>query len=261
MSEEHTEATEETPSETPAETTAEENTEDAATKFVEMDPQTEARFKRIYANMKQYERVTKEMGEQNRALLDKVNGLEQGKVDETLRALRAQKQEALDNMDSARVAEIDEAMVDLKLAVKEEPAQAPQEQANDMGLTPQQEARLVSWATETNGDGEQIRPWAMPGHPYYGKLTNVAAAAMQDPNLAHYAAEGNMEPILKEVDKLMGLDQSKPGKRAAPTALSGKSDAQPPRPKGNGKLSADQKIIADAMGLSHEEYAKGITDA
>ena len=58
---------------------ASEAKEPDGTDFVQFeDPKIEARFKRMYANMKQNERALEEMGRINAALLEKVDKIEVG---------------------------------------------------------------------------------------------------------------------------------------------------------------------------------------
>src|SRR3546814_16681384 len=70
--------------------------------FKDLPPQVEARFKRIYGNMKDYERVAQETAKVNRALVDRLEKLETSDFQKQEDDLQARRQEARETGDLTR---------------------------------------------------------------------------------------------------------------------------------------------------------------
>ena len=89
------------------------------TQSVVFTPEQEARFKRIYGNMKQYERINNSLIEQNRILLEKFEKLETDTRQKTWNELREEKRKALESGEHGRVVDIDDKLAELREAPKE----------------------------------------------------------------------------------------------------------------------------------------------
>lgn len=255
MTEEHVEQTEEVPQEVQPEAEPQEGEE--TRKFVEMDEETQKRFNRIYGNMKQYERMMEQMAQDNRRLFDKLQHLESSQVQrvsgELINNLRNEKTRALEAGDFKRANQIDDQIDAAKEATQKKQQELsqqppPQEPESDSLFSPEDEAKIRAWAFESDAQGNPRRPWANPSHPLFQKAMNFAAGVMEDPNF-----DNSIETAMREVERLMGGFST--GNGASPV-LSGDQNLRQ-RPKKN-KLTKDQMLVADAMGLSHEEYAKGL---
>src|SRR3546814_16371180 len=61
--------------------------------FKDLPPQVEARFKRIYGNLKEYERVAQETAKVNRALVDRLEQLENSDFQKKVDGVPARRQE------------------------------------------------------------------------------------------------------------------------------------------------------------------------
>ena len=201
--------------------------------------EVEKRFRRIYGHMKQSERVNAELIANQRALVEKLEKVEQnvsdGAKNDVLATLKSEKKAALESGDFDKVIEIDDRIIELKTAVEKKPESKSQPEGP---LNREQLSRVQEWIREVNSDGDYIRPWAQPGHPLNAKVANLAAAAMEDPELS---AQG-MEAVLSEVDKLM----SKPKPVRTTAVLSGDGDIRPPSGKKT-TLSADERYVAAKM--------------
>lgn len=226
--------------------------EERGTKFVKFeDPEVEARFRRVYGSLKQYERVVEQMGNQNRTLLERLEKVEKSgekrEVDREIERLKEAKKTAL-REDPEKVVDIDDQIWKLRESAPKEtpvkPAAAPQTAPNHELAADQMEI-LNEWASETNNDGNFVRPWAHPTHREHEKAAKIAADLLEEPG---WNAKG-LESILREVDKRMTRT------RQEQTVLSGDSSAKPPSTKSKA-LTKDEKIIAKAMGVSEEQYLK-----
>lgn len=253
------EESEEAPEEAPQEDAEDEQeSAPAGTKAVEMDQETQARFNRIYGNMKQYERVVDKMGKENKMLIDRINELETKFVDKDVKdeitSLKEQKREALEMGEIDRVLEIDDQILEARLKAQKEPP--PKEEPDpqviaDEWMTPERKTALESWAIETDEGGQFRRPWANPAHPDHPKAVKVAQAVVEDPNF-----DGDdITAILAEVDRKMG-SFDKP-KRTTPTVI-GDSSGAPRRGQRDVKLTEDQKLVARKMGMSEKQYVEAM---
>ena len=226
----------------------------SGTTYQELTPEQQARFDRIYGNMKQNERVIAQQGDMLKTAMDRLRKMEGREAGNIVEDLKAAKVQALDEGDNARVVEIDAKLAQaqsLRTRIDEPPIhQVP---VQEQSLTADQEGALVQWAQEADTNGNALRPWANPAHPEYAKVTRLAEAALADPSLVTQAQAGNMKPILAEVDRMMGLKRNTG--RATANTLSGTTDVTPPS-RGKVTLTADEKIIAKSMGITNNAYLK-----
>lgn len=222
---------------------------------VELTPEQQARFNRIYGQMKTMEKTNKEVADEAAKLAGRLQELEsKSEARETtsqLDTLRIQEREALDTGDIERAQDLRDQMTDLKIEVaqpkpkeEEKPKADKAEAFVNEYLTPDRMAKLESWVQETSDSGQVLRPWADQSHPDHKKAMRAAWAVISDPDM-----EGaEIDQILQEVDSVTGALVGKPVKAARPSAqvLSGDSEA---RPKGGKKvqLNEGQKSVAHAM--------------
>jgi hypothetical protein len=239
MSEEQTE-------DAPAEESpqAESNGESKGTEFIDFDslaPEVKARFDRIYSNMKQNERLVEPLISENRDLRNRLEKLEtsdvQRSTDNAVASLTQQKAEAFEEGDYAKVAEIDNTLLDLKTQPSEQPRrQRAQPIEQQSAFTPEDAAAMQQWSNEANEDGSLKRPWTQSSHPLHSKAANIGAGVLDDPNIYGVSA------VMKEIDRLMGVEQNQ-ASRGVPSNLA--PDANVPARRGSSpKLSDDEKYVA-----------------
>ena len=240
----------------------EEPKENETTDFVAMDEKMQKRFNRVYSNMKQFERLYAQTMKDQKVLLDRLSALE-GKqqeqaVTQAVENLKARKVQALESGDHKGAVEIDDQIAQVRAVPekKPEPITTPTMEPVPEISTPDKEL-IQEWAHELTGDGNFRRPWAQAGHPYNAKATSIGMAVLEDPEFKGKATE----EILKEVDRLMGIEV-KTLKRTSPV-LSSDADV-PARKSKDLKLTVDQKKIAEVLyanespAKAHERYLKGL---
>ena len=208
------------------------------TQSVVFTPEQEARFKRIYGNMKQYERVNNSLIEQNRILLEKFEKLETDTKQKTWNELREEKRKALEAGEAGRVVDIDDRLAELREAPKEK---APLPNTSPSLFSPEQEEEIRAWSSELTNDGNWKRPWAHPSHPLHMKFANLAAGVMSDPQFSSRGVKG----VLNEAHRLMGSQQQS-AVRPSAGVLSQNQDIRE-RPKKTSELTADQRFVALKM--------------
>lgn len=164
-------------------------TEQVGTKFVEFDdPAVAARFKHIYGNMKENERLISIMADDNKKLMDKLDSMDrrqaEAEVEGRVTVLKDLKKTALEEADSGRVVEIDDELMKLRVPPEKTPAPAPDTAVQEENpLTTDQMAAISAWGQEMDTSGNYKRPWAQPSHPLHAKAAGMAAAVLNDPNM------------------------------------------------------------------------------
>lgn len=238
---------------------------------VEFTPEQQARFNRIYGQMKQKDKVIEQMATDQRKLFERLDNIETSQQErETgsqLDMLRTAEREALEVGDTTKAQELRDEITDLKIQSaqpkpKEEPK--PQVTGNEFVneyLTPNRMTTLQAWVAETGDDGQPLRPWASEDHPHHKTAMRAAWAVIGDPSM-----EGSeIGEYLTEVDKVTNAIIGTPtkAKRPAATVLGNDGDAPPRREKGV-NLDENQKMVARAMfpGMKASEaetrYAKSL---
>lgn len=235
------------------ESDAVESEQEQTTDHIDMDEATQKRFNRIYGNMKQYERIVQTMGKENKALLERLEKLETSTqkrdIDAAVSELKRQKVQALDEGNTEAVVEIDEQLARVRSIEEQKPAPSNGSATEEIINSRDQEL-IYAWGNELDGNGNYKRPWAQAGHPHNAKAAAFGAAALEDPELVSRGTEA----VLAEVDRLMGMEANKTGRRTSPVLAN--DGGVTPRSGGKTKLSDDEKIIAKAMGVSPEAYLK-----
>lgn len=211
----------------------------------------EERFKRIYGHNKQSERVIESLSKDMRSIIDRLDAQEQAqekkKLDDKLSELKGQKVEALKAADYDRVTQIDEQIIEEK--TKEDVKPKVQDTYQ---MSPQMVAKLTTWASELDNDGNMVRPWADPAHPKHQKMLQMATAIMQDPDFDDPDDLKKMEKVLGEVDRLFVTPKAT---RNTAQVLSGESVRNTSK---NSTLTEAQKFTARKMGMSEEKYAEAL---
>lgn len=222
--------------------------------FVELSPEAQARFNRVYGELKRHKAVEEQLVRDNTLLLERLAAIE-GTVAKTAEAtnaaaLRQAKAEALALQDYSRVVEIDEALLDLRLGTSK-PANGKIESASavesvEEPLDPRTISVLQSWGQARDGSGNLLRPWVMPDHPEHERAKAAYSFVIAGPDL------GNVEAILAHVDELMGsspppkLAPPPPPSKAKPVAFLA-TDVPPPNPRREPELTAEQIYIAKQL--------------
>lgn len=201
----------------------------------------ERRFNRVYGSMKMNEAAMRQMAEDNRKLIERLEAMESSQAkketDSRLAELKAKKISALENGDNEAVVEIDDQIATLRS--RPEPEKKPEKKQEDPGwFTQERQQAVVRWASEKDSEGNPLRPWAQENHPKNARCIEITNGVLNDPDFAG----ADIGEILSEVDRLMA-----PPKRKQPAAvLSGDT---PPRPKQGDKikLTEEQKLVAVRM--------------
>ena len=209
----------------------------------------EPRFKHVYSNMKEYERLFNQVIEDNKALATRVQEMSDWQHEAskggTVQSLNQQKVEALEAGEYSKVAEIDN---EIRRIEGMEAPKAPEQTATPPEtVDAESAARVQAWAQERAEDGSLVRPWVDNTHPAHAEAQRVANEVKNDPSIAQMGTEA----ILAEVDRRMSSKSN-----GASTVVNSTGDIRPPGDKKTPSLSAEQKIIAQRMGFSEADYAK-----
>lgn len=227
------------------------------------DPATERRFKHVWKRFRGEERVSTQLAADNKALLERLETVEQNVAqtgaNSATAELRSQKIQAFENGEWDRAAQIDEQMLDIKVAAASSNGVAAngsskvhETPADPGGLSSEDRTYVEHWQREKNDDGSQKRPWADPGHAYHARALRAITTISQDPEF-----EGApLEDILVEADLMMGV--TKGMRPAAGAVLSNDGNAGGGRGKKTPALSAEQKAVAAKMDMTVEQYAKAM---
>jgi len=213
-------------------------------KPVPMDPDTQARFNRVYGHMKQNERVIDSMASQMRLIVENQQRLEaeaeqRGRA-KAIAELKEKHTAALERADFKAAGDAAESIAELKaeekLAAKKPPA--GNGQAEPALLPPDVQVAIQAWQAETDANGNFKRPWAQAGHPKNRRAVSTAAGVFEDPE---FTTQG-VAACLREVDRLMGTPTVQ---RTAANVLSDDAGARPSTRAA--PLSQDEKLIAHRM--------------
>jgi len=184
----------------------------------ELAQKVEARFNRLYAQMKESHTVAQKteqiLMEQAKQMDDLKASMASQKSDSTMADLRKQLKEAKEDSDYDREVRIQEQMAnvvaeqkfaDVKLEPKKAPeAQPAQPQNQGPALSDNELSIVEAWQNERNDRNEVSRPWAYYGHPDY----QDAMAEVQAVLVSKRFANKSMQEKLAEVDKRMGMSKN-----------------------------------------------------
>lgn len=199
---------------------------------VELTPAQQARFDRIYGNMKRYEGDAKELREINQQLIRTVEQLHVGQTQIVSHLQTSDFKEAEAKLMSDRDAawqrgdmnaynsasdKINEIKIQKTLTERERAAQQVKQPIQPRGgvngeqlanaavhhgdLSPVEANIAKSWMSETDTGGNLKRPWTQPDNPRNQAAALQAQAVFTDPE---YAAKPVAEK-LREIDRRMGL--------------------------------------------------------
>lgn len=219
--------------------------EPKGTEPVELTEEQQARFNRIYGNMKEYERQNAQLIADQRRLAKKAETLqerlerfEKDSAAQRREALTAQKAAAYQDGDIEQVLKIDEQISQIR-----DPEPIPEPEPEPQNSVPDHVvAQIQSWRNEIDESGAFLRPWANENHPRFQDFANLAVQIGNDPQNAHL---DNMQ-VLEILDR-EARSRFAP-KRKTQTVLSGNSDA-PPREKG-------VTLTPEMKDISHKLYPK-----
>lgn len=224
--------------------------------FTELPPEVEARFKRMYGHMKQYERVAQEHAKVNKALVERLEKLEEGDFQERMETIQEQQRQAWENGDYDKAQKLNDKLIDYKLAQQgREEKGGPEVTAPNFQEDPIPEehmGKLSAWASETGRDGQPLRPWANPQHPQHRRALHAIQSAVLDPDLYDVETGEGFENVLKHVDGKMGRASSKPSPGAV---LPGSGDTSPRQSARTPRLTPEQIRAAEGMGYTPKQYA------
>ncbi len=225
---------------------------DRGTDFLDFKTATteeiEARFRRIYHNMKESGNradeaigFAKKMGERI-AVLERTQDevINSGEISDVKTALIKAK-EAGDI-----TSEVDLTTRLTRLASMKPKEAPPEDPTQDVGVSEHDVAVMQAWANETDEEGNLVRPYAQENSPQLRHIAALGQSITLDPQFAG----ASMEEVLAEVDRKMV-------KRKA-TGVIDPADNKGGKKGKSVKLSADQKYVAGKLGVSEADYAKNI---
>lgn len=223
--------------------------------FVEFEsPEVEARFKRVYGHMKQYERVSSNLAAENAKLVERLDKVESGQaekdVNDRLTVLVTEEKEAMESGDFEKATEVRNKITDLKVDAKV-PVKK-EEPKTDSWLTPERERKIAEWSAATDDQGNLLRPWADPDHEDH--QTAIAAAEV----LIIKNQNMDLDDLLTEIEKVNGRITQKTTRPFAST-LSGNSDVRPKSKKVS--LTEDEKLAARKMYPGNPDAEKRYASA
>lgn len=221
------------------------------------DPKLKARFNRLYRHTKEAnakaektERQVQLLADQNLKLQSALEKLVGGMRDEVkkkeLATLKQEMKEALATGDTETFVSVNERLVDMKREVTEE--KAPPSPSAPPPLPDTEMKVLHSWQNQTGDDGEDLRPWAKPGHPEFAATQDMIRLVVADPEMQ----EAPIREILREVDKRMSKaldaddEDEAPRRNPVQRAFSSPRGTRPAAREST-SLSAQERVIAEAM--------------
>lgn len=226
------------------------------TDFVEFDdPKVEARFKRMYAHVKEGERkvgslesALKASAAEQRKLIERLEARERKEAQKETKGeidnLRKAEKQAMEEGNYEQATLVRDKITELTIESKKEPPKK-EESKVDPGAA----NYINDWAAATDESGNLLRPWADPGHEDHQVALTLARGVFAQ-------MEGQpIDQVLAELDKqAKRLAPRKP--KADDAAVLSSGDGRPKPAKT--KLTSDQKAIAGAMypDLSPAEAAK-----
>jgi len=217
------------------------------TDFVEIeDPKLAARFRRLYGHVKSLERGNHALVEHTTALqkkLEEITGLvETGQTVAATKQIKDQLVLAKQRGDAAAEVELTDRLTKVNATPRQGTQLPPPPQTETIELN---EAR--QWESETDAEGNFLRPWAQPTHPRFNEAMALAKTLVGDPTVG-----ADMTRVLSAIDKKMGLKTAPAKRPSASTVMS--SDARPPRGE-LPDLTNEQLLVAKRMGIPPKDYA------
>ena len=218
--------------------------EDQEWNKVELNPEQQKRFNRIYAQLKSQDTIQAEIIKQNRQLMDKLEQYETtGKTVEhktELEKLKAVRRTMLMEGRLEEADQLDEQIYELRQAkpkAKEPTVDQP------VQLDPAIQNKVVSWANAVDADGEMLRPFMLPGHP-----KNKAALVLIESVLRDDALYGrDIDEYVIAIDKALesaGYMKTKTKTGFSPVL---ESSGQPRASRGKTSLSMEEIAVAKKM--------------
>ena len=220
---------------------------------VDFSPKQQARFNRLYRQVKEGDTITKQLASDNVVLLDKIDELNRNvtlsRGEDRMATLRQQIVQASEEGDTAKVLDLTDEIADIKgesNAAPEKPAKSTIPESKPEPTEAENEA-VMAWAFERDTQGNYLRPWSHPGHPDYEKTTALFDKAQE--------GGGTIDYVLLYVGS-----QMTPRSRAA--VLDPQRNHRPRTEKTT--LTAEEKTVAHRMyaaaGISPKDaearYAK-----
>jgi len=233
------------------------------TEFVDLPPEVSARFKRIYGNMKGYERQIGMLAQQNQKLeaeLTRLKSEASSKAQgEQVQALKGKLKTAMTTGDYDQMAEVTEEIAEIKAEQKKQAAlaeakpkpQAPQPQS---ALSKEEVDSVAAWQGEKDDSGKPLRPWAVKGHPKHATAVRLIQTVAEDPDFA----DEPIEKILAEVDRMMGVQKAAPvaEPEAEEEAPAPKRSIAPPTGRAEMKPQREvpTRLSNDAMRIAEKMF-------
>lgn len=234
---------------------------------VDFSPKQQKRFNRLYAQIKNHEKVVGTLADDNRKLLDKIEELSRtqslARAEDRISDLESRLEKAAEEGDIAEIKRLTNDIAETKIKAAGS-APAPMESpgrktgadpaANpEQGFAPTEEQRLREWAYERDEEGDYLRPWSHPGHPRHQEFLDLAQKAS--------SRVSSLEEGLAYVDEQMG---DRP--RANATVLSNSPSIR--RNNRQQEITPEQRTIALRMfgpgtkpNMKPEDAIKRYTEA
>lgn len=240
--------------------------EDQEWNEVEFNEQQQRRFNRMYAQVKQGERVMKQLAEDNKKLISKIQDIEtrttEKEISDSETNLKAARRAAMEegNFDDVdkyetELDKLKEARLEARQKAQDEFKQ--EEDKDESGLSIEDKQKLDVWAFEENGKGDLRRPYVDEGHPDHALFRHLADAVLTDKRMSGKSIEDYFE----KVDKLCmeaGLLEKPKAKKQNPSVLS--NLAGEAKQKKQYTLTPEQRKVARMMNLTDAEYYESLNE-
>jgi hypothetical protein len=218
---------------------------------VEMPPEVQAKFNKVYREMQDNKRALADLRDLNGALYAKLEEIDATRANDHRQTTEAQLTDqitkATQRGDWARVSTLNSQLIDIKAeakardVLKQSAPKAKPVETKRTEVDPDMVDTLSNWANELDEGMNYKRPYAQVGHPLQKKAAALGQALMDDP-----AYGGDLNKVLAELDRQMT------GGRTTAAVLPSNSRSV----KGGVTLTAEQKEVARRMGIGEEKYAK-----
>lgn len=232
--------------------------------IVDLTPEQQARFDRVYRQVKATDRKNEALRQWNEQLQSRIEKIESShdsrQSEDVERDLRKQLVEANQALDYEKAADLQVKLADVaaerKLASvlkKQAPQQQqpkPQVQQQDDGddiFTPDEAAVIKSWSEQRDATGKKVRPWTDGGHELSQDAVEEMRLILTSPRYSNLT----MGQKLTELDKRMGLVRKEiTTSQVLPGNLTNTKKTK------TIELTREQEAMADRMGVSKEAYKK-----
>jgi len=238
--------------------------------YVEFNDEQQAKFNDVYKQMKSSGEDNKILKEEIKVgtnamieMSERLKGLEDGQQKQemasveqsdrsTIDTLQGQLKDARIEEDEEKVLQIEEALLDKKLEIRERKpteVQKPVEAAPKAIFGTAEENYIQGKAVEMNEKGELVRPWLMNNHPDFENTVKKAAEITD--SLMKTGKDFSIAEVVSQLDEQMAKETP-----VSPSVMESDADLTTEDQDGTIKLTDAQRYHAKKLGLNVEDMSK-----